>query len=78
MNHGYAGTIPLPISLSYAILALNLLGKETSLKRGIKTKRLKAGWDTDYPARILNGWFPNALALYTPPTPPCAGPINRV
>jgi hypothetical protein len=38
MNHGYAGTIPLPISLSYAILALNLLGKETSLKRGIKTK----------------------------------------
>ena len=36
-------------------MALNLLRKETSLRRSIKTKRLKAGWDTDYLARILRG-----------------------
>jgi predicted transposase YbfD/YdcC len=36
-------------------MALNLLRKETSLKRGIRAKRLKAGWDTDYLARILKG-----------------------
>lgn len=36
-------------------MALNLLRKETLLRRGIKTKRLKAGWDTDYLARILRG-----------------------
>jgi predicted transposase YbfD/YdcC len=36
-------------------IALNLLRKETSLKRSIRTKRLKAGWDTDYLARILRG-----------------------
>lgn len=36
-------------------MALNLLRQETSVKRSIKTKRLKAGWDTDYLARILNG-----------------------
>jgi len=36
-------------------MALNLLRKETSLGRSIKTKRLKAGWDTDYLTRILRG-----------------------
>jgi predicted transposase YbfD/YdcC len=36
-------------------MALNLLRKETSLRRGIKAKRLKAGWDMDYLARILRG-----------------------
>jgi predicted transposase YbfD/YdcC len=36
-------------------MALNLLRKETSLQRGIKGKRLKAGWDTDYLERILRG-----------------------
>lgn len=36
-------------------MALNLLRKETSLHRGIKGKRLKAGWDTDYLERILRG-----------------------
>jgi predicted transposase YbfD/YdcC len=36
-------------------MALNLLRKETSSKRGIKGKRLKAGWDTDYLERILKG-----------------------
>lgn len=36
-------------------MALNLLRKETSLRRGIKAKRLKAGWDMDYLKRILRG-----------------------
>jgi len=36
-------------------MALNLLRQETSSKRGIKGKRLKAGWDTEYLARILKG-----------------------
>lgn len=36
-------------------MALNLLRQETSSRRSIKTKRLKAGWDTDYLARILRG-----------------------
>jgi predicted transposase YbfD/YdcC len=36
-------------------MALNLLRKETSLRRSIRTKRLKAGWDTDYLTRILGG-----------------------
>lgn len=34
-------------------IALNLLGQETSLKVGKKAKRLKAGWDNDYLAKIL-------------------------
>lgn len=36
-------------------MALNLLRRETLVKRSIKTKRLKAGWDMDYLARILRG-----------------------
>jgi predicted transposase YbfD/YdcC len=36
-------------------MALNLLRKETSIRRSIKTKRLKAGWDTDYFVRTLRG-----------------------
>ena len=36
-------------------MALNLLRHETSSKRSIKGKRLKAGWDTEYLARILRG-----------------------
>ena len=34
-------------------IALNLLKKETTLKRGIKGKRLKAGWDNKYLERVL-------------------------
>lgn len=34
-------------------IALNLLKAETTLKRGIKTKRLKAGWEHDYLLRVL-------------------------
>ena len=34
-------------------IALNLLKKETDTKCGIKTKRLKAGWDNDYLLKLL-------------------------
>lgn len=34
-------------------IALNLLKQDTRCKRGIKTKRLKAGWDNDYLAHLL-------------------------
>jgi len=34
-------------------LALNLLKRDTSVKRSIKGKRLKAGWDNAYLATIL-------------------------
>jgi len=36
-------------------MALNLLRKETSFKRGLKAKRLKAGWDAEYLEKILKG-----------------------
>ena len=36
-------------------IALNLLQRETSNKRGVKIKRLRAGWDHDYLLRILTG-----------------------
>ncbi|MEM8721444.1 MAG: ISAs1 family transposase [Cyanobacteria bacterium P01_G01_bin.39] len=34
-------------------IALNLLGRENSVKVGKKAKRLKAGWDNDYLAKVL-------------------------
>lgn len=34
-------------------IALNLLQQEKSSKRGIKAKRLKAGWDNDYLLKVL-------------------------
>ncbi len=34
-------------------IALNLLKQDTLCKRGIKTKRLKAGWDNEYLAHLL-------------------------
>lgn len=36
-------------------IALNLVREEKSIKRGVKGKRLKAGWDNDYLGRILRG-----------------------
>jgi predicted transposase YbfD/YdcC len=35
-------------------VALNLLKKDTSVKVGIKSKRLKAGWDHDYLLRLIS------------------------
>jgi predicted transposase YbfD/YdcC len=34
-------------------LALNLLKQEASLKRSIKAKRFRAGWDTPYLLKVL-------------------------
>ena len=36
-------------------MALNLLKRETTEKVGIKTKRLRAGWDKDYLLKVLTG-----------------------
>lgn len=35
-------------------IALNLLKRDTTLKAGIKSKRLNAGWDHDYLLRLIN------------------------
>lgn len=34
-------------------LSLGLLQRETSLKRGVQGKRLKAAWDPDYLLKVL-------------------------
>ena len=34
-------------------IALTLLQQEQTLDRGIRTKRLRAGWDTDYLLKVL-------------------------
>ena len=36
-------------------IALNLLRRETTKKRGIKGKRLNAAWDHDYLLKLLAG-----------------------
>lgn len=34
-------------------MTLNLLKQEQSVKKGIKTKRLRAGWDNEYFRKVL-------------------------
>jgi predicted transposase YbfD/YdcC len=41
-------------------IALNLLKNEKSVKVGVKTKRLKAGWDEDYMMKVLTVGFTSA------------------
>ena len=36
-------------------MALNLIKQEQSTKRSVRGKRLKAGWDEDYLAKVLCG-----------------------
>ncbi len=36
-------------------IALNMIKKETSLKKSVKSRRLRAGWDNDYLLKILTG-----------------------
>jgi predicted transposase YbfD/YdcC len=36
-------------------LALNLLGQEKSVKGGVKNRRLRAGWDSQYLEKLLTG-----------------------
>ena len=36
-------------------IAMNLLRKEKTIKRGMRTKRMKAGWDNTYLAKVLAG-----------------------
>lgn len=36
-------------------IALNLIKKEKTLKKSIKSKRLRAGWDIDYLMKVLQG-----------------------
>jgi len=43
---------------NFAVLrhvALNMIKKETSLKKSVKSKRPGAGWDNKYLMKILNG-----------------------
>lgn len=36
-------------------IALNMIKRETSLKKSVKSKRLRAGWDNDYLLKVLAG-----------------------
>jgi len=38
---------------SFTRIALNLLKAENTCKAGIKTKRLRCGWDHDYLIKVL-------------------------
>jgi sRNA-binding carbon storage regulator CsrA len=36
-------------------IALNMIKKEKSRKKSVKSKRLRAGWDNDYLLKVLAG-----------------------
>ena len=36
-------------------IALNMIKKETSLRKSVKSKRLRAGWDNNYLMKVLDG-----------------------
>ena len=36
-------------------IAVNLLNREKTVKVGVKIKRNKAGWDSDYLLKVLTG-----------------------
>jgi len=36
-------------------IALNLIREEKTVKLGVKNKRIKAGWDNEYMAKVLFG-----------------------
>lgn len=36
-------------------ISINLLKREKTLKRGVKTRRLKSGWDNNYLLKVLSG-----------------------
>lgn len=38
-------------------IALNLLNQETTLKKGVKRKRNKAGWNNEYLAQVIAGIY---------------------
>ena len=47
----------MPQILNFSILrrmALNMLKRESSCKVGVKAKRKRAGWDSDYLITVLN------------------------
>ena len=44
-------------------MALNLLKRETTMKKGVKQKRLKAGWDDDY---LAKGLFKSLVLMRLP------------
>jgi hypothetical protein len=44
----------LPKIFPYNKIALNLLKHEKTLKLGVKSRRLKAGWDNHYLIKVLN------------------------
>ncbi|WP_394713414.1 hypothetical protein [Desulfogranum marinum] len=54
MNQGYAKEGPENLAVLRHI-TLTLMRREKTAKLEVKNKRLKAGWDDNYPARVVFG-----------------------